>query len=317
MSWNSLIHACRGAGLLLLADVNPLSLRTALRGTSSLWEALILCPGLHRQQKAAELSQGEYPACAAMTTGYVFRVENEATVLQLQRVGKPGHLTTLNVSSVDDQPSRPSSTYAYCALMLTMAALLYLSMCGDVTSITSLLLLLAIRLVNTIIFRNRSRQGWKGAPEPGVRSDLIVLLSQDRWVRVQGLTDDVKAITSGQWLRHMTFVEDSLISCCTLLTYLNAGLTNYVTTNGAMILCLLFFLSAALLGLENSSTSQFQMYGRQITQVGLPRPYRRRLDLAEQLIEETGRKDWAVRLGMIQPGKADIQQETDLGPKVM
>jgi len=68
------------AGLVALADLSTVARRTALTGTSSLLDAFVLCPGLHRQQEAPELNGGEYPACAAMTTGYVFRVENPATV---------------------------------------------------------------------------------------------------------------------------------------------------------------------------------------------------------------------------------------------
>ncbi|KAF9525596.1 hypothetical protein CPB83DRAFT_859270 [Crepidotus variabilis] len=45
---------------------------------------------------------------------------------------------------------------------------------------------------------------WKRAREPGVKSDLLVLLSQDQWVRMKGIVDDLKAATSGQWLHDQT-----------------------------------------------------------------------------------------------------------------
>lgn len=86
------------AGLVALADLTTVARRTALTGSSSFFDPLVLCPGLHKQEDASSLNQGEYPACAALTSGYVFRVENAATVLYLQQIGKTGHLTTLSVS---------------------------------------------------------------------------------------------------------------------------------------------------------------------------------------------------------------------------
>ena len=53
------------AGLLALADLSTIAERTALTGNASLWDVLILCPGIHRQQTATELNRGEY---AAITT---------------------------------------------------------------------------------------------------------------------------------------------------------------------------------------------------------------------------------------------------------
>lgn len=75
------------AGIVALADIKTIALRTALTGTSAYLDTFVLCPGIHRQQSAPELNGGEYPACGAMTSGYVFRVENPATVLYLQKVG--------------------------------------------------------------------------------------------------------------------------------------------------------------------------------------------------------------------------------------
>jgi hypothetical protein len=85
------------AGIVALADTKTIALRTALTGTSAFLDKFVLCPGIHRQQSAPELNRGEYPACGAMALGYVFRVENLATVLYLQKVGLTGQLTTLSV----------------------------------------------------------------------------------------------------------------------------------------------------------------------------------------------------------------------------
>ncbi|KMP06765.1 hypothetical protein CIRG_06446 [Coccidioides immitis RMSCC 2394] len=89
------------AGLVALAELTTIQERTALSGTSSLLDIFILAPGLHVQERAVELNTGEYPACGALTTGYVFRVENPATVFYLQRVGRTGKLTTLKVTRLN------------------------------------------------------------------------------------------------------------------------------------------------------------------------------------------------------------------------
>ena len=93
-------------GLLFLADLNTAARRTALTGNGAYLDLFVICPGFHRQQSAPELSSGEYPACGALTSGYVFRVENSATVAFLQKVGRTAHLTTLEVSKWRDKATR-------------------------------------------------------------------------------------------------------------------------------------------------------------------------------------------------------------------
>jgi hypothetical protein len=134
-----------------------------------------------------------------MTTGYVFRVENEATVLYLQQVGRPGHLTTLKVTNrdrnvsflgrlgrsfYDTEGSTFVSEVAYLGAVATtwISGILLVGL-KDWWGVAFLTLLVFVRLVNVLILRRRATNDWHGEPEPGVRSDLIVLLSQDRWIR--------------------------------------------------------------------------------------------------------------------------------------
>jgi hypothetical protein len=86
------------AGLVSLADLSTVAKRTVLTGNGAYLDVLIICPGFHRQQAAPELNSGEYPAAGALTTGFVFRVENPAIVVFLQKVGRIGQLTSLRVS---------------------------------------------------------------------------------------------------------------------------------------------------------------------------------------------------------------------------
>ncbi|KAJ9665759.1 hypothetical protein H2201_004067 [Coniosporium apollinis] len=308
------------AGLVALADLVTTAYRTALTGTSALLDAFVLCPGLHRQQTAPQLNGGEYPAVAAMTSGYVFRVENPATVVYLQKVGLTGQLTTLSVTNIKYKHQRWArvlsmlysfenstaiSSMAYIgAVFATFIVLTLMILSEDWWGVFVILLLVFARLCNTLVIRQRNQLGWQGASEPGKNGDLLILLSQDRWIRMRGAIDDLKAVTSGQWLRDKTFFENSISAFATLLVYLDAALASNISQLGKVLLLVLLATSAGLLAIANAGTEALQMHGNIIKIHGPRRKYKRRLELAEQLIKETGRDDWAARLGMVVP-KAD------------
>jgi hypothetical protein len=263
----------------------------------------ILCPGMHRQQLATELNSGEYPATAALTTGYVFRVENQATVYFLQKVGKTGCLTTLSVQLENTLQDAELPRLCKVAALLTAVSLAALSMI-DLWAATIIGMLMTVRLLNILVIQGRSSgTGWKGAREPGVHGDLLILLSEDRWIRMQGLVDDLKAVTSGQWLRDTSFAEKITTSAATLLVYLAAALTINASRIGKIVLLLLLLVSFGLLALSNHSVDALEMNGCVVRRQGQPKRYQRRLDLANQLIEESDRDDWAIRLGMIVPNR--------------
>jgi hypothetical protein len=323
-SWTQPIDAnisLDAAGLVALADLTTTAERTALTGTSALLDCFVLCPGLHRQQAAPELNGGEYPACAAMTTGYVFRVENQATVSFLQKVGVTGQLTTLSVDRIptDSRLWRKISTLFYAApnatflesiayftaVCMTFAALILLALSPGLWGLSVFLILIFARFCNVVVIRRRTQIGWKGASEPGVKGDLLVLLSQDRWVRIQGAVDDLKAVTSGQWLRDMTFAEASGTAIATVLVYLDAALASNVSQSGKIVLLILLIASAGLLAIANERREVLQMQGN-IIKIDRPRQtYERRLDMVKELIKETGRDDWATRMGMIVPERRE------------
>ena len=67
LSWLSNSYSkvsLNAVGLVALAELNAVARRTALTGTSTVLDAFVLCPGLHRQLAATELHGAEYPACA-------------------------------------------------------------------------------------------------------------------------------------------------------------------------------------------------------------------------------------------------------------
>lgn len=300
------------AGIVALADITTIQERTALTGNAVFLDALILCPGIHMQQRSPELNLGEYPACAALTTGYVFRIENSAMVYYLQQVSKTGHLTTLIVSPLPSDDGgllsamfshhnmTPASSLAYGLIVtLTVVVITLVGLSEDWWGIVVLGLLVFSRLCNVVVIRRRSKPTWAGASEPGVNGDLLVLLSQDRWVRIQGTVDDLKLVTSGQWLRDETRTESWATALATVIVYLGAALVSNLTQIGQILLLVLLIASAGLLAIANSATENLQMHGKIVSVSGVPKPYHRRLALANDLIAETQRDDWAVRLGMI------------------
>lgn len=298
-------------GLIALANLKTITYRTALTGTASFLDVFVLAPGLHYQQSATEVNGGEYPTVAAMTTGYVFRVENEATVAWLQRIGRTGHLTQVSVTppAAAGADTLASAFYMAC-VALTVGTLSFLWSLQDRWALGALGALMLARLLNTAVLRRRAHLGWKGAPEPGVRGDLLVLLSQDRWVRVRGLVDDLKTVTSGAWLRDASAAESAAANLATVLVYAAAGAAMNASPQGGVAIAALLLASVALLGACNAASAQLRMFGRALRVQGEPKAYRRRADLAEELLAETGKDHWAIALGLIVPSGEKLQKVT-------
>ena len=297
-------------GIVALADLGTIAERTALMGTASWLDALVIAPGIHLHQKSADLANagGELPPTAALTTGYVFRVENQAMVGWLQSVGKPGQLVEVFVEPEERYAIFASGRYAAVSYLLapiaTIAAIILAGIFREWWTFGIIFVLIFARLVNVIVIKRRSRTGWHGAAEPGVKGDLLILLSQDRWIRMRGMVDDLKAVTSGQWLQDMVALESFACAGATLLVYLTAALSANASTFGNLILMGLLFLEVGLLGLSNKFVLGIQLNKKIVKQVGEPKSYKRRLELANELIEETGRRDWAIGLGMVQADTA-------------
>ena len=285
-------------GLLALADVNTVAQHTALYGTSKWLDILILCPGLHRQHKATQLSSGEFPACAAMTTGYVFRVENPATVFYLQSISETGKLTNISVSQADTNPSR-AACFVNLAAGSSVVALALLASLSDWWALSYLMALILVRCISTAIIRAQARVDWHGQSEPGQLGDLFILLSYDRWVRIRGEVDDLKAVTSGRWLRRPTTLEGVTSGCATLLAYSAPALAANTTLEGQIVIAILLLGNFAALAAANYSTTSMHMKGKLLQLSGSRKAYKRRSVLADELMAESGRKDWAIAMGLI------------------
>lgn len=162
------------------------------------------------------------------------------------------------------------------------------------------------RIFNIHIVRRRTRPDWHGISEPGVKGDLLVLLSQYRWVRLRGPVDAFKAATSGQFLVDMNFFEESLTALATLLVYLSAALASNATQVGKVLFLTLLPISVDLLAISNHQSKSLHMHGTVLKPNPEPKAFERRLDLAKQLVREPKRDDWAVGLGMIRPEDAKV-----------
>lgn len=297
--------AVEAGGIVALADLTTIAERTALMGKSSWLDIFVVAPGIHLQQKSAELANagGELPPTAALTTGYVFRVENQAMVGWLQTVGRAGCLVQVEVSSHTGSALLDGGALAavvyLLAPLLTVVSEVVLAYNSEWWTFGIILVLMVARAINVVVVRRRSTTDWKGAPEPGVKGDLLILVSQDRWIRMTGMVDDLKAVTSGQWLQDMTALESFATAFATLLVYVTAALSANASTFGNLMLMGLLFLEVGLLGLSNKLVRGLHLHERVVRVIGKPVQYRRRLELAEQLINETGRRDWAVGLGLV------------------
>jgi hypothetical protein len=66
---------------------------------------------------------------------------------------------------------------------------------------------------------------------------------------MQGLVDDLKAVTSGQWSSDASFAESMTTSAATLLVYLAAALTINASQTGEVTILLLLVVSGGLLAI--------------------------------------------------------------------
>ncbi|EKM52127.1 uncharacterized protein PHACADRAFT_262611 [Phanerochaete carnosa HHB-10118-sp] len=301
----------QAANLIAFAPLPAIITRTALTGGASFLDTFFLVPGILSQQDAVKVNDGEYPATAAMTSGYVFRVENQATVAFLQRVGKTGHLVDVDVYKTNDLSHiDPIASLSYLAgISSTMVVAVLLVAMKDYAALMFLGTLMAARFLNVVVIKRRATLGWKGVKEPGQMGDLMILASQDRWIRMRGTVDDLKEVTAGSWLQEMQPLDSFLACTASLLMYGSMAFAWKASALGSILTAGLLVLSSALLGICNSTTTKLRMFGCVVGKTG-ETPYARRRDMADDILKQTqalGYEDnsWAVRLGLVTEIKQD------------
>ena len=126
---------------------------------------------------------------------------------------------------------------------------------------------------------------------------------------MQGLVDDLKAVTSGSWLRrpsHPQLVE-AIDWTARILVYIAVVVLANAKDAGKIGLTLCALLEHGLLARFNAGATELTINERNVrasTSSGSIKKYSRRLDMAEELIKEMGRRDFAVRLGLVNPERA-------------
>ncbi|PBK70179.1 hypothetical protein ARMSODRAFT_995135 [Armillaria solidipes] len=274
------------AGLFVLANLPTVAARTAVVDTASCLDIFLLAPGMHYQQAL--------PTTGAITTGYLFCVENPAT--------RTGHLVTAPVllhlpppvvlccrCPRDARLHRRARAHRRCG-----------SAAGCLTGFggsRSFGVVHVIEAHKCGHHQAEKLESWKGLPEPGTNGDLLILLSRDRWIRLHGSTT-----TAGQWLRDRSIVEGFTISFSTLLVYAAVIVTFNASTVGILMIACLLLCSSALLSFCNSLMPMFNC----IVQVdGESKEYKQRL-------QKSARSDWAIRLGLIVPKILRLQLLFDM-----
>ncbi|PBK83035.1 hypothetical protein ARMGADRAFT_1137875, partial [Armillaria gallica] len=199
------------------ADLPAIAVRTVLMGMASWLDILVLAPGMHQQQSASEVNHGKFPKTGPLVNRSIFHVENLATVSYLQHIGCTGYLIT-TVNSKDWKnpyfnvfPPQYHMFYtagvsmALLYLLCPMLTIVIFALMGSIRDrwvLAVLGMIVLSRTINVFVIKQRASDlsVWKGAEEEG-REDLLIVLYQDHWIRLQGDISDIKHVMAGQWLQ--------------------------------------------------------------------------------------------------------------------
>lgn len=83
----------------------------------------------------------------------------------------------------------------------------------------------------------------------------------------------------------------------------DAALVSNINQAGKVTLLALLIVSSGILAVVNESTRMLHMHGRVIKVEGLRTKYEWKLDMVKQLVKESGRDGWALRMGYESPEK--------------
>ncbi|KAK0444711.1 hypothetical protein EV421DRAFT_1799164 [Armillaria borealis] len=289
----------------------------ALTGTSSYMDVLFLA--IHFPQEASETNQNEFPI-SSMTGTFCFLIENSAIVSYMQSIGRAGHLVTVRVSPDPIHNTKLSLTYRRIqsffvmgipATMLyllgptlTVIAAVFLGVIQEWWGLGVLALLLLSRGINMVIVSRRSTRR-KVIREPGVEGDRIIFMSRNRWIRLRGMVDDLRTVTTCQFLRDESTLEGLAVSFAKLLVCLAAALAGNISTVGSLMIVSHLLCSSALLASSKFFSPCLQIFDCVVRVEGEPTRYERRMsDMIAEVIKETRSTgtDWAIGMELIVRG---------------
>ncbi|PBK92143.1 hypothetical protein ARMGADRAFT_967475 [Armillaria gallica] len=312
------------AGLVALVGLSLFTISGPSTGPLSYIDALFLALRIYNQQ---ELNIDEYPMAAAMRTGSTCRIENSATVSYLQTIGRTAHLVTARVfPNPSHNPSLsplnrhlqslfvadvPATLLYLLGPALTVTTAVFLSYIQDWWGLGVLVTLALSRLINVVVARRIwiSNQRSSLGKKSGVDGALFILCSRDRWILLRGAEDDLQTLIADQGSRDKSMMERFAVSFAVLSVYVAVVLSFLASTMGSILIACLLLCSSAILGLCNTLTPCLRLPDCSVCVQGLPKKYNQRSEMAKELIEASGRDDWAIGLGLVTPENSTVEKE--------
>ncbi|KAK0186069.1 hypothetical protein F5146DRAFT_1005199 [Armillaria mellea] len=285
------------AGLVALVGLSLFAARGPSTDSLSYIDVLFLALRIYNQQS------DEFPMAGAMRTGGTCRVGNSATHPSLSPLDRL--LQSLFVADV------PLTLLYLLAPALTVATAVFLGYVQDWWGLGVLVTLVLSRLINVVVARRiwRSNQRSPLGKTSDAEGALVIILSQDRWILLQGAEDDLQIVIADQGLRDKSAAERFAVSFAALSVYVAVVLSFYTSMVGSMMIASLLLCSSVILSLCNTWTPCLRLPDCSVYVQGLPKKYNQRLEMAKELIEASGRDDWAIGLGLVTPENSTVVTE--------
>ncbi|PBK70094.1 hypothetical protein ARMSODRAFT_956146 [Armillaria solidipes] len=282
------VIAVQAAGAMSLASV---VIRPMV--AHSLFEAITFAADIYGHQLPSDTYTGEVSVPGATRIGDPFPscIDNPATLHFLQTIGRSGHIVDarvfpsplfdLNLSPYERYRQYLSAVGLHATMLyilcptLTVIAAVFLGCIQDRWAFGVLITLVISRLINLVVARRRSIQNLSG--EPGGKNDLLIRLSQDRWIRLRGTEVDLRTVVARQELRTRSAMEAFAVCFGTVLALLAVALSPNISPVGCWVIVCLVFFSSISMALRNSLMSCLQTLGRVVRVVGQPTRHEERL----------------------------------------
>ncbi|RPA79937.1 hypothetical protein BJ508DRAFT_132633 [Ascobolus immersus RN42] len=315
----------RVVGLLAVYKLPVLARLTVMTSNapalSTFLSSSFVCPGILEQLYASDLSEGEQPLYAALTGEQllarpVSHIENSAMVQFLQTVGRPGRLTYLQVTDVDDRKSVRKRTRKFweswvieCTSFITtlcaLRSLLYED--HDYVASVAVLGLLIANLLTKFVVRSRIDRSLRSYTENNFSSgsdesvEVFILLSQRRWFILGGKAHDVQKVCNQPWMAESSLLELCLGLLATILVYCSPLLIANATSAGALWFGMLLLGNLCLAHALSTLYTSMWLFGKKVRESKLMKS--EGFEGVKELVESVSAKyrsdSWAVELGLL------------------
>ncbi|KAK0227686.1 hypothetical protein IW262DRAFT_1346756 [Armillaria fumosa] len=314
------------AGLVALVGQSWFAIRGPSASPLSYIDVLFLALRIHNQQEL-ELSPSELPIAGVMRTGGTCHVWNSVSVSYLHTIGRSGHLVTARVfpnpphSSSASSLNRllqslfvadvPSTLLYLLAPALTVATAVLLGYIQDWGGLGVLVSLVLSRLINAFAARRiwRSTQRSMSGKKSSVDGSLFILCSQDRWILLRGAESHLRAFIADQESLDESVTERFAPPLSVSFVYFAVFLSFLASAVGSVMIACLLLCSSAILRLCNTLRPCLRLLDCSVWVQGPPKKYDQRLDMTKELIQSSGRDDWAIGLGLVTPENSAVGRE--------